>query len=292
MTALLGYLLYLKYKIKAIRHYALFILTTTFTVAFTTVYNYLAYDMNSGRYSFWQILAFLLFEVFLLFINYSFSLFALGIINKPFKVIQKIFVGIPGFFMLLSVITFGYYNISKDQIIVPPILNLYFMIIIFSLFLTFILYSLQIAVNLKRIENPDLKRALKILALIILIFIPVQALIINLNRQWQIIMLARNLFYFLVNITSLVFAAKYFFIQTPSIMDRIEISDGFIKKYRITDREKEIIELLLTGLSIKEISGKLDRSFKTVNNHIYNIYQKTGAGNKLELLNLIKENQI
>jgi len=75
-------------------------------------------------------------------------------------------------------------------------------------------------------------------------------------------------------------------------MDRVEISDHFVKKYAITNREKEIIEFLLSGLSIKEISGKLDRSFKTVNNHIYNIYKKTDVSSKLELLNLIKENSI
>ncbi len=294
MTALLGFLLYLKYKIKTIRHYAFFILTTTFTVALTTVYSYLSNSFNTGlnRYSLWHLVSFLLFEVFLLFINYSFSRFALGILNKPFTLINKIFFAFPCLVVLLSALTFAYYNFGKADIIIPPVLNSYFGIILGCLFLAFILYSILIAVNLKKIDNPDLKRALKITALLFIIDMPIQALIINFNRQPQIIMLTRNLFYFSVNIISIVLAAKYFFIKTPSIMEQIEISEGFIRKYGITGRETEIIGLLLSGLSIKEISAKLDRSFKTVNNHIYNIYQKTGAGNKLELLNLIKESRI
>ena len=75
-------------------------------------------------------------------------------------------------------------------------------------------------------------------------------------------------------------------------MGKIEISSNFVRIYGITEREKEVIELLLSGLSIKEISGKLDRSFKMVNNHIYNIYRKTKISSKLELLNLVKENKI
>ncbi len=295
MTALLGFLLYLKYKIKTIRHYALFILTTTFTVGFTTVYSYLSGGFLAGQYtlhSVWQTIPFLLFEIFLLLINYSFSRFALGILNKPFALINQIFFAIPCFVVLLSALTFAYYNFGKDEIMIPPALNSCFGVILGFLFLAFILYSLQIAFNLKKIGNPDLKKALKILALLFIIDMPLQALIVNFNRQPQIIMLTRNLFYFSVNVISIVFAAKYFFIKTPSIMERIEISEVFVRKFGITDRETEIIALLLSGLSIKEISAKLDRSFKTVNNHIYNIYQKTGAGNKLELLNLIKENQI
>jgi DNA-binding CsgD family transcriptional regulator len=145
---------------------------------------------------------------------------------------------------------------------------------------------------LKNVSNQDLKRALKVLALLFMIDIPIQSLIIIYNGNWLLIMLSRNIFYFLVNTISIVFAAKYFFIETPTIMDRVEISGHFVKKYAVTNREKEIIELLLSGLSIKEISGKLDRSFKTVNNHIYNIYKKTDVSSKMELLNLVKENRL
>ncbi|MCG8572946.1 MAG: LuxR C-terminal-related transcriptional regulator [Spirochaetes bacterium] len=135
----------------------------------------------------------------------------------------------------------------------------------------------------------DLKRALKILALLFILYIPFQVALISLTKDLLIIYLSRNLFYFCINMISIVFAAKYFFLSAPNIMDKIKVSDLFINKYTITNREKEVIELLLSGLSIKEISRKLDRSFKTINNHIHNIYQKTRVSSKIELLNLVKE---
>jgi DNA-binding CsgD family transcriptional regulator len=45
----------------------------------------------------------------------------------------------------------------------------------------------------------------------------------------------------------------------------------------LSDREIEVLSLLCTGLTAKEIAKKLDRSFKTVENHRYVIGRKLGA---------------
>lgn len=60
-------------------------------------------------------------------------------------------------------------------------------------------------------------------------------------------------------------------------------------KYSITQREKEIIKMILGGASNKDIEDKLFISSSTVRNHIYNIYQKLGIQNRIELINLIKK---
>lgn len=70
------------------------------------------------------------------------------------------------------------------------------------------------------------------------------------------------------------------------------MSDLFAQKYGISRREREVIALLLGGLSIKEIGARLGRSFKTINNHIYNIYKKAGVRSKMELLNVFKEHSL
>ena len=57
-------------------------------------------------------------------------------------------------------------------------------------------------------------------------------------------------------------------------------------KYNITKREKEIIQLVLDGDSNKKISETLLISIPTVKNHLYNIFQKCGAKNRVELVNL------
>lgn len=292
VTAILGYLLYLKYRVKAIRYYAAFIFATTLTVTSTIIQSYASKIVDTVLVSTWNLVGLALFEFFLICITYSFARFALGIIRKPLPRYHKIMLFISILFFLLSVGILFAANIGRDALTVPKPVYACFAVVLIVLFVTLIIGSIQIALHLKQIRNPDLKRALKTLALVLIVYIPLQTLLILLNGEWVCIMLSRNLLYLAIDIISILFAAKYFFIQVPSIMDDITVSASFTNKYAITAREREVIELLLKGLSIKEVAAVLDRSFKTVNNHIYNIYQKTGAGNKIELLNLIKENSI
>ena len=64
-------------------------------------------------------------------------------------------------------------------------------------------------------------------------------------------------------------------------------ADSLIGSYGLTAREQEILRLILQGANNKDIERKLFISASTVRNHIYNIYQKLGVRNRLELINLI-----
>jgi Response regulator containing a CheY-like receiver domain and an HTH DNA-binding domain len=55
----------------------------------------------------------------------------------------------------------------------------------------------------------------------------------------------------------------------------------------LTNREKEIVDYIILGLSNKEIGEKLFISPNTVKNHVYNIYKKVNIKNKVELINLV-----
>lgn len=44
--------------------------------------------------------------------------------------------------------------------------------------------------------------------------------------------------------------------------------------YRLTPREKEILQLLVDGLTMREIAERLNVSYHTVDNHVRNIYDK------------------
>jgi DNA-binding NarL/FixJ family response regulator len=68
-----------------------------------------------------------------------------------------------------------------------------------------------------------------------------------------------------------------------------ESLEGIIEAYELTSREREILRLVLQGASNKDIERKLFISSSTVRNHIYNIYQKLGVRNRLELINRINE---
>ena len=64
--------------------------------------------------------------------------------------------------------------------------------------------------------------------------------------------------------------------------------ENFFNKYRISEREKEIVHLLIKGKSNKEIEDELFISMGTVKNHIYNIFQKLGVKNRAQLITLFK----
>jgi DNA-binding NarL/FixJ family response regulator len=53
----------------------------------------------------------------------------------------------------------------------------------------------------------------------------------------------------------------------------------------LTQREKEVMELVKKGLSNKMIAGQLNISAETVKKHLQNIFAKLDAGNKIEALN-------
>jgi DNA-binding CsgD family transcriptional regulator len=53
----------------------------------------------------------------------------------------------------------------------------------------------------------------------------------------------------------------------------------------LSEREIEIIELVAEGLTNQEIAERLTISKRTVDNHVSNIFTKTGAKNRVALLN-------
>lgn len=68
------------------------------------------------------------------------------------------------------------------------------------------------------------------------------------------------------------------------IIGDMSLSD-FQKTYNITARQMEIIHLVVSGLSNIEVAEHLKISERTVENHLFNIYNKIGIGNKIELMN-------
>ena len=55
------------------------------------------------------------------------------------------------------------------------------------------------------------------------------------------------------------------------------------EQYHITKREKEVLSLLMEGLSYKEIAMKCFISHETMNSHIKNIYQKLNVHSRAQL---------
>lgn len=73
---------------------------------------------------------------------------------------------------------------------------------------------------------------------------------------------------------------------TPQISNALlaNMSNNKTPDEAITDREKEVLKLVIKGLSAKMIAAELDISTRTVENHKMNIMKKLKVGNTAEMI--------
>jgi DNA-binding CsgD family transcriptional regulator len=87
-------------------------------------------------------------------------------------------------------------------------------------------------------------------------------------------------------------AYLYYFISRRYILTYEQaqtVNAQILKQYGISERESEIIELLIEGLSNQQIAKELYISLNTVKTHIKNIYAKVEVNNRLQLFSLLKQ---
>lgn len=76
--------------------------------------------------------------------------------------------------------------------------------------------------------------------------------------------------------------------QAEQIFLRGALTAG--REYGLTQREIEVLELLLQGRNAERISQNLVISKHTAKTHIYNIYRKVGSSSQQELIDLFQKN--
>lgn len=89
-----------------------------------------------------------------------------------------------------------------------------------------------------------------------------------------------------------IFLVHYFLnysVATAPITDRL--SESFMARYGITDREHEIIQRVIQGKSNAEIASQLFISLSTVKTHLHNIYKKIGVDSRYDLLARIRSDR-
>jgi len=74
-----------------------------------------------------------------------------------------------------------------------------------------------------------------------------------------------------------------------SLLENPLKSDDFIKYFKITKKETEILSMLLEGNSTANIAKMFSITAGTAKNHILNIYKKTKTHSKFELLALFND---
>jgi len=79
--------------------------------------------------------------------------------------------------------------------------------------------------------------------------------------------------------------------QEASAQDQVDeptLGPAIHNGFGISKREQEVIRLICRGLTNQEIADALFISLKTVKDHNYHIFQKTGVRNRVELVQLAK----
>jgi NarL family two-component system response regulator LiaR len=69
-------------------------------------------------------------------------------------------------------------------------------------------------------------------------------------------------------------------------------SPADVYKFKLTDRELEVLVLMADGLTMQQMAGKLSISLSTVKYHSTNIFQKLGAQNRSEALVIALKNNL
>ncbi|MBI1752135.1 MAG: helix-turn-helix transcriptional regulator [Acidobacteria bacterium] len=72
-------------------------------------------------------------------------------------------------------------------------------------------------------------------------------------------------------------------------LDASQVLDPLVEAFGISKRECEVIQLVCRGLTNQEIADALFISLKTVKDHNYRIFQKTGVRNRVELAQLVQK---
>ncbi len=171
-----------------------------------------------------------------------------------------------------------------------------------TIFLSGVLFSMIvyglafITAHLRRVGEPSLRRALTVFVALTVCFFPFMLIdaAMSLLPLLSVFGFLQNLaqpFYFLVlNCLTIAFGLRY--LNRPAYAEKEKLTDHFVSTFRITEREREIVGLLLTGAGTKEIGAKLFISAKTADNHVTNIYRKLGVASRVQMFQLIRTNAI
>ncbi len=86
------------------------------------------------------------------------------------------------------------------------------------------------------------------------------------------------------------FISRRYFLTYESVHENtVSLQTEFLREHEVSNREQEIIALLIKGLNNHEIAEKLFISPNTVKTHIKNIYAKLGVSNRVLLFSLLQK---
>ncbi|MDF2545111.1 MAG: helix-turn-helix transcriptional regulator [Anaerosolibacter sp.] len=296
VTIVLSILSYLKYNSRLIKYFTLFLISMLAILMERTIMYYQLVSVLDGEY-----LSVILWVISCLgsgLLMYSLPLFTYELLQLNLSEGKKLIFSLLAFLPIISLVL--YYTLPY-KIIILNVINL-------IIFIT-LLYCLCLGVILmKSVKLPATRKIIKTFLIIFGFWIPLMFIDFRLQEvpvfqnTFPYGLLSLPIFYFVWNFFSLYFGFNYLDNFVHSLVEKEQkdgfeetleedkLENAFFERYKFTNREREVIQLLVKGYSYKMISEELVISFTTARTHGYNIYQKAGVRNKIELINLMKQN--
>ncbi len=286
VAVFLSYLAYRKYKNKvSVIHFffqiSLFLFILTHTIYF--YFHIIKFNFFNYVYLFNQI--YIILDSFLC---YSVPLLALYLSKKKVEnIFERIFLFFPfsGVLLVIEILLFRLNENFQEKVI---LFYSYLLILIIVSSLMFLV------VSLKNQKEEFLRKLIKKIIIVVLLFIPGFIVDANFDLFQNRLKIIPKLFNFLgiFYIVWNIFTIYYSFIFIDKVVDKkgiIEITDDFIRYYKITEREKELLSLIVNGLTNKEIAKRMFLSEGTVKNYIYYLFQKLNVSTRTEIVKKIAE---
>lgn len=297
-TIFYSFIYYIIERITWLKYYIVFLFLFGFLLLIRAIklLSFLAIPLFLSN-SIFNILYYFTLSVSMSLILYFIPAFLYRFLNLKWKVKENVL------YLILSVI---FFVLS----ILGIILNFNFYIVANIIFYLLILYLLILGfINYKNIKDKMMKLIVKILGLITIYIYPImvyQLITINKNSLdigsiditlvlfyiwWNLVMLGFLLWYFINIIKNKNMFVNERLNNNSNDSKNIENENNAIKRelkeeiINLTKREKQILSYLLSGKTNKEVALILDISLNTVNNHVANIYDKSGVKNRVELVN-------
>ncbi len=159
--------------------------------------------------------------------------------------------------------------------------------------LYFLLYFIAFDINrhLSIIINDDIRKIFRFIFYLQMVFYPLMIIesIFFFERIYPFGISILTLFYAVVNVLWLYFVSRYLHLPEIKLISEENEYDNFFAIYKISKREKEVVRLLISGLSYEQIANQLFITYETVKSHVNNIYKKSGVNSKIELSNLVQK---
>ena len=277
--------IYLHYRRQPIFNYILFLISLTIVIVALSITRYLAILRVPYFTRFFSPVD-VLGIIGLVMVMVILPRFLHSLIARPYSRLKKLLF--PGLALLQAILIFftGLYELNEQ-----------FLLLLSLPFISVFLYCLVFtSTSIGKIGNRMLKIGIIIFFVLSLLYFPLNIIetirerFSSINISYHFELFTLPLYFFALNLFSIIFAVLFF--NQPAYIEKGKVTEHFQRSYKISKRESEIIECIVSGLKNEHIADRLFISSKTVNNHIYNIFQKTGVKNRVQLVNLLITNRI